>query len=379
MLSPEKIIESFAAACTACGLCVEVCPIVSETELKDAAPGEVMDEILELFRHGKTGPLARSRIYSCLFCNTCVPACPLELNPGFTFGTAKGLLRKLGEAQPKGVAGIMDYARARLEESIISFRARLTDQTQLITDLHEKPKPARTVLYATCFGLMQGQALYTTLKIMERIDPGVRVLGGYDFCCGELQFLGGRPAEARHQFAKLVEGLSAFSPVEVVIFCPTCKMTFDHHRPQTNWSWSFVTDYIADHLNELGPPDKIDANVTLHDSCHYVRGIEPATDSPRKILAAIPGVQISEMKNKKMDALCCGGYAITGTGGPGYRFRDRRLAQAGDTGADLLGVYCPGCHMTLGAGAAQKGLETVSILSLLGKSLGIEPAWADNF
>ena len=193
MLSPEKILDEFASVCTACGLCVEACPIVSETQLKNAAPEDVMDEVLELFRHGKIGELARTRIYSCLFCNACVSACPFELNCGFTFGTAKGLLRQLGDPPPRGVAGIMDWGRTRLEEAIPSFRARLSDPAKLITYPGENPRPVRTILYATCFGLMQGQALYTTLKIMERIDPEVRVFAAMTGAAASCNFWGGGP------------------------------------------------------------------------------------------------------------------------------------------------------------------------------------------
>lgn len=178
MLSPGKIIEQFVAECTGCGLCVEVCPIVADTELKGASPEAIMKEILDLFRYGKIGSLARERIYSCLFCNTCLTACPASLNPGLAFGSAKGLLQNMGDRPPKGVAGIMSFGEALLADAVPSFRKRLTNPDQLITAIDEKSQPISTVLFASCFGLIEGAALYTTLKILERIDPGVRALGG---------------------------------------------------------------------------------------------------------------------------------------------------------------------------------------------------------
>jgi len=372
MLNPQKLIEQFAEECTGCGLCVEVCPIVTDTELRDAAPEAVMEEILDLFRHGKTGSLASARIYSCLFCNTCLPACPRGLNPGLAFGTGKAILRELGEPAPKGVATIMAMGETLLEGAAPSFRERLEEPERLITAIgNEKPEPVKTVLFSSCFGLIEGSVLQTTLKILERIDPGVRVLGGYDYCCGELQFMAGRPEDAQRQFDKMVAGLSALAPEEVVIFCPTCKMTFDHHHPDTGWPWTFITDFIAAHLDKLGPLREINATVTVHDPCHFVRGITPASDSPRTILKAIPGLRIIEMENTGEGALCCGAYAITGTGKPGFNFRDRRLRQAAKTGADILSLYCPGCQMILGPEGPNNALEVASILSLLGEALGI--------
>jgi Fe-S oxidoreductase len=375
MLNSKKILEQFADECIGCGLCVEVCPIVSDTELRSATPEAIMEEILHLFRGGKIGALARTRIYSCLFCNTCLASCPQGLKPGLAFGTGKGLLRELGDQAPKGVAGIMALGETLLADATPSFRKRLDRPEQLITAISsEKPTPVKTVLFASCFGLIEGAALHTTLKILERIDPDVRILGGFDYCCGELQFMAGKPDEAYRQFDRLIAGLDSLSPEQVVMFCPTCKMTFDHHHPPTGWSWTFITDFIVRHLDKLGPLQEINRTVTVHDPCHFVRGIEQATDSPRKILSAIPGIKILEMKNAGENTLCCGAYAITGTGKPGYQFRARRLQQAKDTGADLLSLYCPGCHMTLGPEAANMDLCVESILTLLGKSLGMDHA-----
>lgn len=369
----KELINQFSNECIACGQCVEVCPIVGDTELKDAMPEAVMEEIRDLHQNGRIGSLARTRIYSCLFCNTCMPSCPQGLNPGLTFGTSKGLLQELGDPQPKGVAGIMPLGAALLETTVSAFRKRLENQNQLITEFNnEKPKTVKTILFASCFGMIEGSALYKTLKILERIDPSVCVVGGYENCCGEFQFMGGKPDDAHQQFDKLIADLNSLKPERVVLFCPTCKMTFDHHQPYTDWSWSFITDFIAEYLEKLGPLQEINKAITVHDSCHFVRGVKSAMDSPRKILNSIPGVEIIEMKNKGDKALCCGAYAIMGTGKPGHEFRKRRLDQAKGTGADILSLYCPGCHMTLGSESRKLELQVESILSLLGQSLGIE-------
>jgi heterodisulfide reductase subunit D len=372
MLYPREILRHFAEECTACGLCVESCPIVVNTPLQGVDPAKIMEEIQGLFRYGKIGDLARARIYSCLFCNTCSASCPQGLTPGFCFGTGKAILREVGDPIPKGVATIIGLGKELLESTLPSFRRLIDNPDRLISDtVSVKPKSVKTVLFSSCWGLVEGSALAMTVKILERIDPGIRVLGGFDSCCGEFQFMAGHPEEAARQFDRLVARLNVLSPEKVVIFCPTCKMTFDHHHPDTAWSWTFITDFIAGHLDELGPLHKVEATVTVHDPCHFVRGITPGSESPRKILNTIPGIKIIEMENTREDALCCGAYAITGAGNPGFEFRDRRLKQAKKTGADILSLYCPGCQMILGAEGPNISLPVESILTLLGKSLGI--------
>jgi len=372
MFNPREMLRHFAENCTACGLCVECCPIVANTVLRDVDSVKIMEEILDLFRDGKIGDLARTRIYSCLFCNTCTAICPQALAPGLCFGAGKMTLLELGDPIPQGVATILGAGKELLESVIPSFRGLLDRPDRLIMDLGvEAQKSVKTVLFSSCWGLVEGRVLATTVKILQRIDPEIRVLGGFDSCCGELQFMAGHPEEAGRQFDRLIAGLNVLSPEKVVIFCPTCKMTFDHHHPDTAWSWMFITDFIAGHLDELGPFHEVAATVTIHDPCHFVRGITPGSESPRKILNAIPGIKIVEMENAREDALCCGAYAITGMGKPGFEFRDRRLKQAQDTGADILGLYCPGCQMILGAEGPNISLPVESILTLLGKSLRI--------
>ena len=361
-----SVMKEFAEKCTACGLCVECCPIVQHTELKDHDSFEVMEQTLELFHNRAVTSLARTRIYSCLFCNACRRVCPEGLYPGLSFGAAKAILRETGDPIPKGVAAIMPIAGEMIRQSPFVNSELMIRDPALVA-----PGSCRTVLFSSCFGLIQPEALETTLKIIRQIDPTARAFGGFDFCCGELQFMAGRPEDAEKQFDKLVQDLNRLAPERVVIFCPTCNMTFDHHAPDVRWSRHFVTDYVADHLGELSPAGRVEATVTVHDPCHYVRGIRPGSESPRKILKAIPGIRIVEMENAGGDALCCGAYAITGTGAPGKDFRNRRMGQAKKTGAEILSLYCPGCQMILGPEGPNYGLEVVSILMLLARSMGI--------
>ena len=372
MFDSKEVKRQFEEECTACGLCVECCPIVSHTELKGVDSKKIMGEILDLFQHKNIGTLARTRIYSCLYCNTCTAHCPKALYPAHGFAVGKAILQELGDPVPKGVSSILKIVGGLIENAIPSFRGDPEKSDWLITDVTKnRPEPSKTVLFSSCFALIEGTVLNTTVKILQRIDPTVKVLGGFDYCCGELHLIAGKPEEAERQFAKMIEGLNTLSPENVVIFCPTCNMNFDGHNPDAKWSRSFVTDFIAEHLDDLGPLNKIKATVTVHDPCHFVRGVKPGSESPRELLNAIPGIKIIEMENTRKNALSCGAYAINGAVKPGLEFRDRRLKQAKDTGADMLALYCPGCHMVLGPEGPKKSLRVESILTLLGESLGI--------
>jgi Fe-S oxidoreductase len=91
--------------------------------------------------------------------------------------------------------------------------------------------------------------------------------------------------------------------------------------------------------------------MTYHDPCYLGRHNWEYT-SARKVLSAIPGVEIREMDRSMQDALCCGGGGgnvftdILGNG-PESPARDR-MAEARDTGAGILAVSCPTCAVMLG-------------------------------
>jgi Fe-S oxidoreductase len=68
--------------------------------------------------------------------------------------------------------------------------------------------------------------------------------------------------------------------------------------------------------------------VTYHDPCYLGRhnGIY---DEPREALKKIPGLELNEMPESRVDSLCCGGEeAGFGWKPKGERFSDLRLEQA---------------------------------------------------
>ncbi|HMK66841.1 MAG TPA: (Fe-S)-binding protein [Thermodesulfobacteriota bacterium] len=369
MLNFKEVLSRFNEECTGCGLCLQGCPMIPFTDLGAVPPERIMEEIRNLLSHRKVGYLALSRINTCLYCNNCASSCPQGLNPALAFALGKGVLQELGEPVKPG-ASVLTVIEKILQAALPAFREKADGAAWLITDIQDKPPtPCETLLFPSCFALIQQEVLLTAVRILQKIDPGLRVLGGFDYCCGELQLMAGQPEAAEEQFVRLIEGLNAFKPKTVVIFCPTCKMNFDKHYPRTDWSWIFITDFIFDHLARLGPLKEVPTEVTIHDPCHFVRGKESGSDSPRKILRAIPGLSILEMKNRGEGTWCCGAYAINSPSGKS--FRDARLVEAAKTGASVLSLYCPGCQMILGPEGPKYSLQVESVLSLLGQSMGL--------
>jgi len=90
--------------------------------------------------------------------------------------------------------------------------------------------------------------------------------------------------------------------------------------------------------------------VTYHDPCYLGRH-NREYGAARKVLAALPGVAVREMDRCRQDALCCGGgggnlFSDILANGPESPARNR-VAEALDTGAEILAVSCPTCAVML--------------------------------
>jgi Fe-S oxidoreductase len=97
----------------------------------------------------------------------------------------------------------------------------------------------------------------------------------------------------------------------------------------------------AGRLRPVGAPE---GPVTYHDPCYLGRR-EGQYEAPRRVLAAIPGIDLREMPRNREASLCCGG----GGGGlwaevpAAERFAAQRVLEARATGARVLATACPYC------------------------------------
>lgn len=368
-LNEEK--RRFGAECTACGQCVSVCPIIPLTDIGNEDPVEVMESVIDLYRHGTIDHMVKTRIHSCMGCRTCNPHCPEDLDPALGLCLAGNILHEKGEPVPRALSFLLPETEFNLMKAVEAFQVTPEERPWVTDAARQEPAPAKTVLFTGCTGIMQPDLIFTALEMLRRIDPTVKALGGIDYCCGDTTLGAGKSQLARDHFFRLIEGLNAFSPEEVVFLCPTCKMYFDQYRPKTRWSGEFVTNFLADHLDELGPFREIKATVTIHDACHLVRGEAPNSESPRKLLKSIPGIKIIEMEHSREDALCCGATAMASIGAPGVKFRAQRLKEAEDSGAEIMSLYCPACQSIFAPETPNLPFQVKSIITILGQSMGI--------
>ncbi|MFC7542846.1 4Fe-4S dicluster domain-containing protein [Siccirubricoccus deserti] len=96
-----------AALCTACGACVEACPMTRYAAGVEAAgPGVVAAGMRDVLRDGPGTPEALAWIGACTRSGVCTPACPEGLDAAF--------MLRLAQWRAKGALG--EPPRIRVKE-----------------------------------------------------------------------------------------------------------------------------------------------------------------------------------------------------------------------------------------------------------------------
>jgi heterodisulfide reductase subunit D len=99
--------------CTACGTCVEVCPMPPDGHLPGADPQPVVSGVLGMVRGGRGRDGARRWAQVCTASGACVPACPEGVHPRKMLHLAKHTLKRRERVpQPAGATSFTRTAQS---------------------------------------------------------------------------------------------------------------------------------------------------------------------------------------------------------------------------------------------------------------------------
>ena len=187
-----------------------------------------------------------------------------------------------------------------------------------------------------------------TAAILNRAGVDFGILGSKENCCGESI----RKTGDEELFKRLArENIKTFidnGVKKILVSSPHCYHTFKNEYPEfkVNFEVIHISQYLFELIREgrLKISGDYGKKVTYHDPCYLGRhnGI---FDEPRQALMKIPGLELVEMPDTRLNSLCCGGGGgrIWMETLKGERFSDLRLEQAIGVGAEVLVTSCPYC------------------------------------
>jgi Fe-S oxidoreductase len=207
------------------------------------------------------------------------------------------------------------------------------------------------------------------VKLLKAARVSFGILGDDEPCSGEeVLSLGHYP-----YFQDLSnQALETFRDWGVGYLITTDPHSYDAFR---NYYQGDYTGYQVDHYTQylsrlledgrLVFDQSLHTRITFHDPCYLARHNQEI-NAPRKILSAIPGVEMVEMEQFGKDTICCGGG-----GGrmwletdPGERISDLRVTQAVNSGANILATACPYCVTCLEDSLKSQGLTDLVVMDI---------------
>ncbi len=406
--------------CVHCGLCLDHCPTYRLWGKEADSPrGRIRQ--MKLVDEGRMelGDAFVTHMDRCLDCRACETACPSGVEYGKLIELARAQIQlkysrswssRMARnfvyrwllphpvrirvvarvARLAQVTGLQSVVRASQIARLFGMQQRL----ELLPRIDRKffdasvgqtlpaigKRRARVAFFAGCVARVTFTALNdATIRVLQANGCEVVVPAG-QVCCGALAAHAGMRDVAR-ELAQI--NFRAFGGEEVdaiVTNAAGCGSTlkeyshlFDADSSDGADAVKFsgrvrdVTEFL-DQLGMVAPMREVRLRVTIQDSCHLLHG-QKVREAPRRLLRAIPGVEIVEMTRADQ---CCGSagvYNVTETKASMDLLADK-MANAKATGATTIVTANPGCILQLRAGSAmhKTGQEVLHIVEMLDRA-----------
>ena len=409
------------ARCVHCGLCLNHCPTYKLWGLEADSPrGRIRQMVLVDQGRLPLGESFVQHIDKCLDCRACESACPsgveygklveaaraqIEQNykrPFFSRLTRDFVFRRL-LPYPNRIAALARVLRI-YQRSGLQFLARgsgilhllgLAARERLLPSIDRKfffsqlgktypavsPRRARVALFAGCIAQVSFSSLHdATIRVLTANGCEVVVPAGQT-CCGALAAHAGVRDVARSLAHTNLDVFLREDFDAVITNAAGCGSTlkeyeelFDHDTGDHAKATAFrkkmrdVTEFLAD-LGLSAHLASLPLRVTYQDSCHLLHG-QKIREAPRKLIRAIPGVELVEMA---MADYCCGSagsYNVTETQ-TSLDILAEKMKHARATNAPVIVTANPGCLLQMRAGAEihATGQEVLHVIELLDRAL----------
>jgi Fe-S oxidoreductase len=200
------------------------------------------------------------------------------------------------------------------------------------------------------------------VKILKACGVKFSILGTEEGCCGDSARRIGNEYLYQTLVQTNIEVFKNYGVKKIMAICPHCFNTLKNEYPQFGGKYEVMhyTHFLADALGSgrLKLKKPLEKVITYHDSCYLGRANE-VYEEPRRIIQAIPGLQLVEMERNHIRSFCCGagGGRMWMEEKLGTRINQLRTDQALQTKANWVGTACPYCLTMLGDGIKEKGLE----------------------
>ena len=236
-----------------------------------------------------------------------------------------------------------------------------------------KVKDSSEVMYfAGCTaGYVDPGISEAALRVLDAAGIEYCSMGADEPCCGAPMKVAGKWDLFEEIYERNIAEARRRGVNTIVTACPSCALTWKEHYAEIARSRGDKYEFRVAHFAEIAAENlgeslvfrhRVDARVAFHDGCRMGRGLG-IYDAPRRLLAAVPGVEVVSMEHEREEGLCCGSLLPVPDGAGGGRlsaaqtFGEVRVREALAAGAGALVTACPVCEVRLRAAAASGEIE----------------------
>lgn len=389
--------------CVRCGACAQACPVyrmIGGHKYGHIYIGAI-GMLMTYFFHG--ADKAKNLVQNCINCGSCGSICAAGIElPRLIKQIYAEMLKKDGKPLYSSLAGALLKNR-KLFHTMLRFgqfaQKPVVDGQQFLRHLPMmfmkdqqfralpglapkafrdmwsdlKPKVDKPVMTVALFGgcvedFVYPQHLKAALKVMEGHNIAVEYPMEQN-CCGLPTMMLGE-TEVTADIAK--QNMDAFDSDKydyIVTLCASCgshlKHNYEHflkNDPKYSKKLKAFTDkvmlftqFVQDVLKiDAGKFNKTGEGVTYHSPCHAVRGMD-VFEQPHELIKKAG----FEFKASEEENVCCGfgGTYMAKFPKISEQILNKKLENAGNSGAKYFATECPGCYMQLSGAVKKKGMD----------------------
>ncbi|MCC7371624.1 MAG: 4Fe-4S dicluster domain-containing protein [Chloroflexi bacterium] len=229
------------------------------------------------------------------------------------------------------------------------------------------PTPTPVSFFAGCvMSTAMADIDRATIRVLQRSGCDVVNTAGQG-CCGALNAHSGDLEGAKLMARANIEAFERDGDAAIVINsagCGAMLKDYGHHfRDDPAWAARAkafsarvkdVTEFLAGRTLPMRHP--LNVAVTYQEPCHLAHA-QRIVQPPRKLLNAIPGLELREMAES---TLCCGSAGVYNLTNPNEsrQLQQRKLDHAAATQAEVIVTANPGCLIQLQSGLAERRANT---------------------
>ena len=313
-------------ACSRCGICIDVCPLNTELNIKDI-------QSVYFIRDARYKHLKNETTDNCLMCDRCVTACPV----GIESTKIREIYRKKENFEDKEYYSFVKERPAETTPNVIYF--------------------------AGCMSRLTPNTIESMKKIFETAGESYWFMDEEkSLCCARPLLQQGYQKQAADLQQKNAELIRQSKAKILVTSCAICYQSFTKE-----YDLDIEILHHTQYINRLMSQGKLqleksEINVVYHDPCELGRGCG-IYDDPRQILEK--AVNILTAENEHENSLCCGynlGNIILELDQQ-MKIRNNTLENLIERNPDIIVTACPMCKRAFSHGTKYKVKDIAELVA----------------